>query len=80
MNAVVLNCNERNYTVRTSRIAKCETVFFGGELSRHPDEKQEFQRKKGKYTGSIGNSSRENRARFERTLSGTAFSRGKYFL
>ena len=51
MNAVVLNCNERNYTVCTSQIAKCETVFFGGELSRHPDEKQEFQRKKGKCTG-----------------------------
>jgi len=25
---------------------KCESVFFCGELSRHPDEKQESQAKK----------------------------------
>ena len=37
------NCHERNHTVRTCRMAKCESVFFCGELSRHPDEKQEFQ-------------------------------------
>ena len=54
MNAVVLNCNERNYTVRTSRIPKCETGFFVGELSRHRDEKQEFQRKKGNILAALG--------------------------
>jgi len=27
-------------------VAKCESAFFCGELSWHPDEKQEFQEKK----------------------------------
>lgn len=42
------NCHKRNHTVRTCRMAKCESVFFCGELSRHPDEKKEFQDNKGK--------------------------------
>ena len=27
-------------------MGKCESMIFFGELSRHPDEKQEFQKKK----------------------------------
>ena len=37
-----MSWTSRNYTVRTCRMAKWESVFFCGELNMHPDQKQEF--------------------------------------
>ena len=42
------NCHYRNHTVRSCQMEKCESVFFCGELTRHPDEKMKLQEQKNK--------------------------------
>ena len=42
------NCHYRNHTVRSCQMEKCESVFFCGELARHPDEKMKLQEQKNK--------------------------------
>ena len=42
------NCHYRNHTVRSCQMKKCESVFFCGEITRHPDEKMKLQEQKNK--------------------------------
>ena len=43
-NAVEIIYHKRNHSsITLAELAKCESVRFRGELSRHPDEKQNFQ-------------------------------------
>ena len=42
------NCHYRNHTVRSCQMEKCESVFFCGEITRHPDEKMKLQEQKNK--------------------------------
>ena len=42
------NCHYRNDSVRSCHMEKCESVFFCGELTRHPDEKMKLQEQKNK--------------------------------
>ena len=42
------NCHYRNHTVRSCQKEKCESVFFCGELTQHPEEKMKLQGQKNK--------------------------------
>jgi len=42
------NCHYRNHTVHSCQMEKCESVFFCGELTRHPDEKMKLLEQKNK--------------------------------
>ena len=42
------NCHYRNHTVRSCQKEKCESVFFCGELTQHPEEKMKLQEQMNK--------------------------------
>ncbi|KAK2564109.1 hypothetical protein P5673_012335 [Acropora cervicornis] len=42
------DCHYRNHTVPSCQMEKCESVFFCGELARHPDKKMKLQEQKNK--------------------------------
>ena len=42
------DCHYCNHTVPSCQIEKCESVFFCGELTRHPDKKMKLQEQKNK--------------------------------
>ena len=44
--ARIPKCHGKNHTVRSCVEEKCESSFFCGDLSKHPDEKLAFQEKK----------------------------------
>jgi hypothetical protein len=40
------HCHQRNHTVRSSKENKCKSSLLCGLLSKHPDEKKQFDGKK----------------------------------
>ena len=53
------NCHERHDTVRHCRMAKYESVFRCGGLSRQTDDKQEFHKKGKREIGTLESSLRK---------------------